>query len=209
MSQAATRHECPHCAVLRQQIAELESRLAKLEKNSTNSSKPPSSDFVKPAAALKNLRKKRKPGGQPGHPKHERTPFTEQQIDRRWDYSFDRCPDCSGWLKLLEQPASTLQQVEVVTRPINVSEHRSRACYCAKCRKTFIAPLPRGARKTGLLGLRLAPHHGCLKVACPSFFSTILNFLRDVTGVTVSLSKLRKVFGRVAKRLIFSYRELL
>ena len=51
MSQAATSHECPQCAVLRQQIAELESRLAKLEKNSTNSSKPPSSDFVHPAAA--------------------------------------------------------------------------------------------------------------------------------------------------------------
>lgn len=125
MSQAATSHECLQCAVLRRQIAELESRLAKLEKNSTNSSKPPSSDFVKPAAALKKSRKNRKPGGQPGHPKHERIPFTEQQIDRQWDYSFDRCPDCAGKLKRLEQPASIVQQVEIVTRPIHVSEDRS------------------------------------------------------------------------------------
>jgi transposase len=209
MSQAATIHECAQCVVLRQRIAELESRLAKLEKNSTNSSKPPSSDFVHPSAALKKRRKKRKPGGQPGHPKHERTPFTEQQIDRRWDYSFDRCPDCFGKLKLLEQPASTVQQVEIVMRPINVSEHRSRACYCAKCRKTFVAPLPREVRKTGLLGPRLTALVGYLKGACHCSFSTIRKFLRDVTGVTVSRGQLRKVCGKVANSLEFSYQELL
>ena len=209
MSQAATIHKCPQCAVLRRRIAELESRLAKLEKNSTNSSKPPSSDFVHPAAALKKRRKKCKPGGQPGHPKHERTPFTEQEIDRRWDYSFDRCPDCAGKLRLLKQPVSTVQQVEIVTRPINVSEHRSRACYCATCRKMFVAPLPREVRKTGLLGLRLTALVGYLKGACHCSFSTIRKFLRDVTGVTVSRGQLRKVCGKVANSLEFSYQELL
>jgi transposase len=209
MSHSATSHECPQCAVLRRQIAELEARLAKLEKNSTNSSKPPSSDFVKPAAALKKSRKNRKAGGQPGHPKHERTPFTEQQIDRRWDYSFDRCPDCAGKLKLLEQPVSLVQQVEIVTRPIHVSEHRSRACYCAKCQKTFIAPLPREVRKTGLLGPRLTALVGYLKGGCHCSYSTIRKFLRDVIGVTVCRGQLRKVCGKVSSSLEFSYQELL
>ena len=206
MSQAASSHECPQCAVLRQRIAELESRLAKLEKNSTNSSKPPSSDFVRPPAAKK--RKKRKPGGQPGHPKHERTPFTEQQIDRHLDYSFDRCPDCAGKLELLEEPVSIVQQVEIVTRPIEVSEHRSRACYCAKCKRTFIAPLPREVRKAGLVGPRLTALVGYLKGACHCSFSTIRKFLRDVIGVTVSRGQLRKVCGKVADSLESSYQEL-
>ena len=51
MSESATTADspaCPNCAALQQRIAELETRLAKLEKNSTNSSKPPSSDFVSP-----------------------------------------------------------------------------------------------------------------------------------------------------------------
>jgi transposase len=209
MSQVATSHGCPQCAVLRQKIAELESRLAKLEKNSSNSSKPPSSDFVKPAVALKKPRKKRKPGGQPGHPKHERAPFTEQEIDRPWDYSFDRCPDCAGKLKLLDEPASIVQQVEIVTRPIQISEHRSRACYCAACRKTFIAPLPREVRKTGLLGPRLTALVGYLKGGCHCSFSTIRKFLRDVIGVTVCRGQLRKVCGKVSKSLEFSYQELL
>ena len=56
-------------------IAELTARIVELESrlntNSTNSSKPPSSDgLAKPA--VKSLREKsgRKPGGQPGHKGH-------------------------------------------------------------------------------------------------------------------------------------------
>jgi transposase len=209
MSQAATSHECPHCAVLAQQIVELNTRLAKLEKNSSNSSKPPSSDFVNPAKAARKPKKKRKTGGQPGHPKHERTPFTPEQIDQRWDYYFDRCPDCDGMLELRDQPASTLQQVEIVTRPIHVSEHRSRACYCGKCRKTFVAPVSREVRKLGLLGPRLKALVGYLKGACHASFSTIRKFLRDVMGVTISRGQLRKVCAKVADSLQFSYEELL
>lgn len=209
MSQTATTHGCPQCAVLRRRVAELESRLAKLEKNSSNSSKPPSSDFVHPAAAVKKRRKKRKAGGQPGHPKHERTAFAEEEIDRRWDYYLDRCPDCAGKLKLLEEPVSTVQQVEIVTRPIDVSEHRSRACYCATCRKTFVAPLPREIRKTGLVGPRLTALVGYLKGACHCSFSTIRKFLRDVIGVTLCRGQLRKVCGKVADSLEYSYQELL
>ena len=83
MSGAATNSECPHCAAMRLEIANLDARLAKLEKNSTNSSKPPSSDFVNPAAAAKkNRKKRRKIGGQPGHPKHERAAFQDAELDR-------------------------------------------------------------------------------------------------------------------------------
>lgn len=155
MTEAATTRECQECAVLRRRIAELEARLAKLEKNSTNSSKPPSSDFVNPAKAARKSRKKRKAGGQPGHPKHQRTAFSAEEIDLRWDYYFDRCPDCAGEMRFQAEPVSTVQQVEITPRPIEISEHRSRACYCARCRKTFVAPIPPEVRKTGLVGPRL------------------------------------------------------
>jgi len=209
MSQAATSHECPNCAVLRQRIVELEARLAKLEKNSSNSSKPPSSDFVHPAAAARKSRKKRRAGGQPGHPKHERIAFAEEQIDDRWDYYLDRCPACDGKLELLSEPLSTLQQVEVVPQPIRISEHRSRSCYCGRCRKTFIAPIPREVRQSGLLGPGLTALVGYLKGACHCSFSTLRNFLRDVMGVKVSRGQLRKACGKVADSLRSSYEELL
>src|SRR2546426_11217126 len=44
------------------------------EKNSTNSSKPPSTDIVKPPPEKRGKRSKRRIGAQKGHPKHERPP---------------------------------------------------------------------------------------------------------------------------------------
>ena len=74
-------------APLLEKIAALEQKIARLEKNSSNSSKPPSSDIVKPPKVTVTRKKgKRRKGAQPGHPRHERAPFTEEEIDRRVTY---------------------------------------------------------------------------------------------------------------------------
>ena len=75
-------------AELKAQVARLSSQIAKLSKNSSNSSKPPSSDIVKPPKSTSwkegdSRKRKRKIGGQPGHPKHERPAFSPEDIDRR------------------------------------------------------------------------------------------------------------------------------
>ena len=54
-----------------ERIAQLEHQLAAARKNSSTSSKPPSSDIVKPKKPLGKGGKKRKRGGQPGHKRHE------------------------------------------------------------------------------------------------------------------------------------------
>lgn len=204
---AATR--CANCAVLEARIAELEARLAKLEKNSSNSSKPPSSDIVKPPATAKNQRSRRKRGAQSGHPKHERPAFSPEDLDCIRDYQFERCPDCDGPLEVLDEPARVLQQIDIVARPTKVTEHRSRICRCPKCRKEFTQPIPRAVRKAGLVGSRLTALIGYLKGACHCSFSTIRTFLQDVIGVSISRGQLRKVCGKVARGLDPGYRDLL
>ena len=64
---------------LEQRLQELEARLAKAEKNSGNSSKPPSSDIVNPrdSKLTAGKGKKRKRGAQPGHQRHTREPFPD------------------------------------------------------------------------------------------------------------------------------------
>src|ERR1019366_3037821 len=56
------------------QIADLERQLAGRKKNSTNSSKPPSSDGLagEQRPRGRKHKSKRKPGAQPGHPGHHR-----------------------------------------------------------------------------------------------------------------------------------------
>jgi hypothetical protein len=56
-------------------------QIARLSKNSSNSSKPPSSDIVKPPQPRSVQKARRKIGGQPGHAKYERPPFAPEQID--------------------------------------------------------------------------------------------------------------------------------
>lgn len=202
---------CPECARLMQRVAELEAQLARAEKNSGNSSKPPSSDIVKPPKQVSGRggKKRRKRGGQPGHPRHQRTPFSEEQIDRRWDYSLPECPDCGGPVLSSRQPARVVQQVELVARPVEVSEHRALAGWCQRCRKTHYASLPAEVRRAGLLGPQLTTLVAYLKGSCHCSFTTIQRFAQDVLGVRVSRGQLRKVCGKAADSLGPAYEDLL
>ena len=69
-------------ALLVEENKQLRERIAQLEKNSNNSSKPPSSDIVKPRRIVRKVRGNRKRGGQPGHRKFQRQSFAPEQIDQ-------------------------------------------------------------------------------------------------------------------------------
>jgi hypothetical protein len=66
---------------LRFRIAELEREIAALKKNSANSSKPPSSDIVKPPKPKNKNKRKQTIGAQKGRPRHTRQPFAQGQVD--------------------------------------------------------------------------------------------------------------------------------
>jgi len=62
---------------------QLQDQIARLKRDSSNSSKPPSSDIVKPKKNGPPRGKgPRKIGGQAGHPRQERTSFAPGEIDR-------------------------------------------------------------------------------------------------------------------------------
>jgi transposase len=105
---------------LEARIRELEGEVARLKKDSGNSSKPPSSNIVKPKKADKNKNgEKRKIGAQRGHKKHERLPFSDEQIDGRKDVTLDKCPCCGGELKLAENKhPEKIQQIKLVLKPL-------------------------------------------------------------------------------------------
>jgi len=215
MAEPVGEQGCPNCARVLQRLEQMERRVAELEaelaaarKNSGNSSKPPSSDIVKPKPAAQPPAGQRKRGAQPGHPRHERVAFDESQIDRIRDYVVPACPDCGGPVEPSAEPPRMLQQVELLARPIEISEHRSQPGWCPQCQRTHYASLPEEVQGAGLIGPRLTTFVGYLKGACHCSFSTIQNLLRDVIGVPVSRGQLRKVCVKVADSLEVSYTEL-
>jgi transposase len=108
---------------LRARIAELEAKIARLEKNS---SKPPSSDIVKPekAANENGTHEKRKRGAQQGHKRHLRQPFPPEQIDTFVEITLESCPQCGGALKQTGEEPEIHQQVELVEKPFIVTEYQ-------------------------------------------------------------------------------------
>jgi transposase len=208
---------CPHCcenvAKIKQldlRIQSLEAQVASLKKNSGNSSKPPSSDIIKPTP-LKERRKKlkRKIGAQPGHKKQERPPLPPEQIDVIQEHQHEVCPECGGEVSQLEQPASSLQQMELVAKPVVVTEHRSRTCHCAKCDKNFTAPIPTAIQNAGLIGPHLTALTAYLKGACHCSFSTIQKYYRDVLLTDISRGMLAKLCRKVSASLRPAYEDLL
>jgi hypothetical protein len=94
---------CPDCELLRGElialaakVSELEAKLAAAKKTSSNSSKPPSSDLVKPSARPRPGKGKRKQGGQHGHKRTVRPEIPGDELDWLMLYSFESCPDCGG-----------------------------------------------------------------------------------------------------------------
>jgi len=216
MERAAT--SCPNCEALRREVEDLKERLAALEaelakakKNSRNSSKPPSSDIAKPLKPQSSGKKKtkRKRGAQPGHPRHERKPFDESEIDYFFDYYYDICPDCGGKLTIGEGKPRMIQQVELVPNPTVISEHRGLGCWCEHCQKMHYAPIDEDVRRAGLVGPRLTALIAYLKGACHCSFSTIRKFVRDVVGIKISRGQLRKLCAKVSESLAPAYRLLL
>lgn len=205
---------CQGCAALKQVLeqlraenAQLQAQLAAAKKDSSNSSKPPSSDIVKPPRP--KSRKKRKRGGQPGHPRHDRPAFTGEQIDQAIDYQLSGCPDCGGRLQLSGEPPRVVQQLELVPKLVEVVEHRGLAYWCSQCQKIHYGIIDAEVREAGLISPGISTLIAYLKGVCHCSFSTIRRFLRDVLGETISRGQLAKVIAKVSDSLQFSYESLL
>jgi hypothetical protein len=156
----------------------LKDQIGRLMRDSSNSSKPPSSDIVKPKSKNRPRgKRKRKIGGPPGHPREERTPLGPDQIDRTIRHGLS--PARSRGLIPLNEWA-VLQQVELAEKLYSVTEHRARKYVDSRTGRIVIAPLPRGVRAASLVGPRLSALAAYQKGDCHMSYTTIRRFWGEV-----------------------------
>ena len=193
---------------LRDEIAMLKSKIAILEKHSGNSSKPPSSDIVKPPKDKDRRRKKRKIGGQQGHKQNLRTPFTPAQIDQTVALKLESCPTCGSTLSPTNAPPKKHQQVELVAKPFIVTEYQQTEYWCEQCQCTHVAKLPTEVKKAGLFGKNLISLTAYLKGRCHMSFKTMQDFYADALGIRVSTGFLAKQIRKTSESLQGTYDTL-
>jgi transposase len=187
-------------------IASLEKRIAELETrlnlNSTNSSRPPSSD--PPAVKLKRRPPAppsgRKRGGQPGHKRHTRALVPPEQVRETFEITPTRCKGCGAALQGEDLEPLRHQVAEIPPVRPDVDEYRLHRLTCSCCGTTTRAELPAGV-PTGPFGPRLrailAMFAGSYRLAK----RPIQQLASDLFGLDLSLGMISKLERRAAEVL--------
>jgi len=131
-------------------VAELEARLGQ---NSSNSSRPPSSDRPGTRPSPKPAASGRRPGGQPGHPGQYRALLPPEQVTHTVRRVPPACAGCGATLPQAAgptDPADERQQVvEVPPVAAVVIEYQLAARRCGRCGHLTRATLPAEAGGSG------------------------------------------------------------
>jgi len=182
----------------------LREEIARLKKNSGNSSKSPSSDIVKPKSTRGSDAPKRKQGAQPGHKKNVRPEFAPQDIDHTIEYEL-KGADAEGLVPL--EQWHIVHQVTLPKKLYIVTEHRGRKYFDPKTGK-IISSLPPEVTEGGLLGADITSMTAYMKGACHMSYSTIAGFFNDIFKLKVSRGFLCETVDKVSDALAQSHQQL-
>jgi transposase len=133
-------------------IAKLESEVreltARLNQTSQNSSKPPSSDGPHVKRKPPKPPSGRKPGGQLGHPPHQRALVPVEKVDHVIACKPPQCRRCGERLTGSDPEPWRHQVVELPPVQPHVTEYQRHRLKCTRCGITTCGELPTGVGST-------------------------------------------------------------
>ena len=179
-----------------QRIAKLEAEVreftARLNQNSQNSSKPPSSDGPhvkrKPPKPLSG----RKPGGQPGHTPHQRALVPVEQVDAVITCKPHQCRRCGKPLTGSDPVPWRQQVVELPPIHPQITEYQRHRLRCAGCGIMTCGELPMGVLSTSY-GPRLASVVALCTGGYRMSKRRVVSFCREVLGIGLSLGEICQI----------------
>ncbi|HWT80868.1 MAG TPA: IS66 family transposase [Candidatus Methylomirabilis sp.] len=194
-----------------QRLAQLEARVKDLENrlklNSTNSSKPPSSDPIGLKRKPPSPPSKKKRGGQPGHPKAHRALVPPEKVRDTINCIPISCRRCGHELSG-EDPEPLIHQVAELPRiePI-VDEYRLHRLVCPDCGEKTCGVLPEGI-PIGRFGPYLQAMLAMLAGAYRLSKRQIQQVSADMLGLKISTGMISKLERQSAAALEAPYNEL-
>ena len=196
------------------QIVDLERQLAAYRKNSSNSSKPPSSDgLAKLSRSCGHRRKsKRKPGGQKGHPGHHRPLVPLDQVQQIKPLLPVSCKHCDHSLPQRVEDVQTEGQphrhqvTELPSIQPYVIEYQCLKVRCPVCGEGTRAPLPTEAQ--GDFGPQLMALIAYLTVVCRMPRRVVETFLQQALNIPISLGSTQNVWQQVSAAVAQPCQEL-
>jgi len=162
-------------------VAELEARL---NQNSQNSSKPPSSDvFVKP----KSLRKPsgKKPGGQEGHDGNSLK--INREPDRIVTHDPTKCANCPKreTCSAVGETIETRYELDIEIRP-SLTAHRTNRKICSMTGEILTGEFPEGINSTMQYGVNIESLAVSLNTIGTVSINRTHEILRDVFDIPIS-----------------------
>lgn len=198
--------------VLRRELTEFK---VKLQLDSTNSSRPPSSD--PPGAGSRAERRRRargwRRGAQPGHAAQERRLVPPERVDRVVEHRPEACAHCGhrfGGVQGLEVGEPERRQVIELPRVrAHVSEHRLHRLLCPACRKTTKAGPPAGVGPGTTFGSALVAFCAMLTVRLRASRRNLQRVLADLMDVEPpATGTLQHLLEETSEALAGTYREV-
>jgi len=175
----------------------------KLGTNSSNSSKPPSSDppWAEPKQnGCRGGKSKRGRGGQPGHEGSTRELLPPEQVDEFVPCKPPGKCDCGGRVCCDDEDPQRLQNMELPEVKALVTEYQLFSGVCERCGRVHMGKLPAGA-PSGVLGPRAMAVVAVLSGKYHLSKRQVEEILEDLLGVQVSLGTVSKTEERVSEAL--------
>ena len=188
-----------------QKVNALEERTQLLEvrnnKNSSNSSKPPSSDGYKKPTPNLRLKSGKKSGGQPGHKGH--TLEMREKCDNTEVHSPQECSKCGHNLKETEPIKTDQAQVhDLPPLKFIVTAHLRHHKICPNCKHETVGKFPEGVRAGTQYGFNLKAMAVYLQYGQFIPSDRTAQFFREVFHVPISEGSLLNFLKEASKTLI-------
>src|SRR4051794_3976620 len=196
---------------LKGRITELEQRVgdleARLKLNSTNSSKPPSSDPIGFKRKPPTPPSGRKRGGQPGHPRARRRLVPAEKVSTITECKPTDCRRC-GHALAGDDPTPLVHQVAELPRiePL-VDEYRLHRLGCPRCGTTTCGTLPEGVPR-GCFGPYLQAVLSTLAGGYRLSKRQVQQMAGDLFGLSIATGMVSKLERQSATVLEAPYNEV-